>query len=302
MATKMTIGANPALLATILACGSLTIMGLTPASTRAQAAQSQPAPQQPTPASADKDKQPNAAPLAMDTAPQPASSPEEDAASKAVMDTPQTDAAKRIQLAEAFLQKYPTSRYRPTMYQTLVSEYFATQQVPKLLDAADKEVELNPNDAPIMAVAAQTLARTYDPKAPTAVQDLDKAEKYSKRAIEITPTLPKPANLTDDAFAAAKNDTLEMAHGGLGLVYIRQAKYDQAVPELEAAIKADTHPQADPVNFYLLGVAQVHTSHFDAATEAFNKCAAIQSPLQNNCKTSADAAKKQGATQLSAPK
>jgi tetratricopeptide (TPR) repeat protein len=298
----MTTGTNPALFAAILACGGMAIAGLTPNLARGQAAQSQPAQQQQTPAPADKDKQPNAPPLSMDTAPAPTSSPEEDAAYKAVVDTPQTDAAKRIQLAEAFLQKYPTSRYRPTMYQTLVSEYFATQQVPKLLDAADKEVQLNPNDAPVMAVAAQTMARSFDPKAPDAAQTLDKAEQYSKRAIEITPTLPKPANLTDDAFTVAKNDTLEMAHGGLGLVYIRRAKYAEAVPELEAAIKSNTHPQPDPVNLYLLGVADMHTSHFDAATTAFNKCAEIQGPLQTNCKTSADAAKKQGATQLSAPK
>jgi tetratricopeptide (TPR) repeat protein len=303
MATKMTTGTKRALFAAILACGGMAIAGLTPnLAVGGQAAQSQPAPQQQTPAPADKDKQPNPPPLSMDTAPAATSSPEEDAASKAVLDTPQTDAAKRIQLAEAFLQKYPTSRYRPVMYQTLVSEYFATQQVPKLLDAADKEVQLNPNDAPIMAVAAQTLARTYDPKAPNAAQTLDKAEQYSKRAIEITPTLPKPANLTDEAFTVAKNDTLEMAHGGLGLVYIRQAKYTEAVPELEAAIKSNTHPQPDPVNFYLLGVADMHTSHFDEATTAFNKCAEIQSPLQTSCKTSSDAAKKQGATQLSAPK
>jgi tetratricopeptide (TPR) repeat protein len=298
----MTPGTNAARLA-ILVCGGSVIFALTPNLARGgQAAQGQPTQQQQTPAPADKDKQPTAAPLSMDTAPPPASSPEEDAAYKAVVDTPQTDAAKRIQLAEAFLQKYPTSRYRATMYQTLVSEYFATQQVPKLLDAADKEVQLNPNDAPVMAVAAQTIARSYDAKSPDAAQNLDKAEQYSKRAIEITPTLPKPANLTDDAFTVAKNDTLEMAHGGLGLVYLRRAKYAEAVPELEAAIKSNTHPQPDPVNFYLLGVADMHTSHFDAATVAFNKCAEIQSSLQNNCKASADAAKKQGATQLSAPK
>jgi tetratricopeptide (TPR) repeat protein len=299
MSTKRITCANSAVLSAILACGGMAITGLTPQVAGAQAAQSQPA--QPQPAPADKDKPPNAAPLSMDTAP-PAATPEEDAAYKAVMDTPQTDAPKRIQLAEAFLQKYPQSRYRGMMYQTLVSEYFATQQVPKLLDAADHEVQLNPNDAPIMAVAAQTMARSYDPKAPDAAQTLDKAEQYSKRAIDITPTLPKPANLTDEAFNVAKSDTLEMAHGGLGLVYVRRAKYAEAIPELEAAIKANTHPTPDPVNLYLLGVANIHTSHFDAAAAAFSKCAEIQSPLQANCKTSADAAKKQASTQLSAPK
>jgi tetratricopeptide (TPR) repeat protein len=268
----------------------------------AQSAQqgSQPAQQQPPAQQSDKDKQPTPAPLSMDSAPAPASA-EEEAAYKAVTAVPDTDTAKKIQLAEDFLQKYPQSRYRPAMYQSLVSGYFATQQVAKLLDVGDKEIELNPNDAPVLAVVSQTIVRTFDPKAPDAMKRLEKAEQYSKRAIEVTPTLPKPANLTDDAFTNAKNDTLEMAHGGLGLAYVREGKYSEAIPELEESIKANTHGQPDPVNFYLLGIANAKTSHFAAAATAYGKCAAIQSTLQPTCKNGADEAKKQGETQLSAP-
>jgi tetratricopeptide (TPR) repeat protein len=269
------------------------------ASAGAQSGQIQPGQQQQQPpAQPDKDKQPNPAPLSMDNVAAPAS-PEEESASKAIQQA--TDPNKKTQLAEEFLQKYPQSRYRPMMYQMLVSGYFATQQVPKLLDAGEKEIEMNPNDAPVLAVIAQTLARTYNAKAPDAAKQLDKAELYSKRAIEITPTLPKPENLTEEAFNNAKNDTLVMAHGGLGLVYIRRGKFTEAIPELEQSVKADTHPDPDPVNYYLLGVADKQTSHFDAAAAAFSKCAAVQSSLQVTCKSGAEDAKKQGSTQLSAP-
>lgn len=262
-----------------------------------QSGQSQPSQQQqPAPAQSDKDKQPNPAPLAMDNA---AASPEEESAYKAVQQT--TDPNKRTQLAEDFLQKYPQSRYRATMYQSLVSGYFATQQVPKMLEAGEKEIEINPNDAPVLAVMGQTLARTYNPKTPDAAKQLSKAEQYSKRAIEITPTLPKPENLTEEAFNNAKNDTLVMAHSGLGLVYIREGKYSEAIPELEQSVKSDTHPDPDPVNYYLLGMADKQTSHFDAAAAAFSKCASVQSSLQAACKSNAEDAKKQGSTQLSAP-
>ena len=280
-------------LTAFLSCGA--------ASGFAQSGQSQPAPQQqPPPTAADKDKQPSPAPLSMDNAPAPApATPEEESASKAVQQA--TDPNKKIQLAEDFLQKYPQSRYRPTMYQALVSGYFATQQVPKMLEAGEKEVEINPNDAPVLAVMGQALARTYNAKAPDAAKQLDKAELYSKRAIEITPTLPKPETLTEEAFNNAKNDTLVMAHSGLGLVYIRRGKFSEAIPELEQSVKADTHPDPDPVNYYLLGVADKQTSHFEAAAAAFSKCAAVQSTLQAACKSSAEEAKKQGSSQLSAP-
>jgi tetratricopeptide (TPR) repeat protein len=284
------------LLAALLLCGGAP----TRAQSGQQSGQSQPGQQQQQPpAQQDKDK-PNPQPLSMDNAPAPApASPEEESASKAVQQA--ADANKKVQLAEDFLQKYPQSRYRATMYQALVSGYFATQQVPKMLDAGEKEIEVNPNDSPVLAVMAQTLARTYNAKAPDAAKQLEKAELYAKRAIEITPTLPKPENLTDDAFNKAKSDTLVMAHGGLGLVYIRRGKYSEAIPELEQSVKADTHPDPDPVNYYLLGVADKQTSHFDAAAAAFSKCATVQSSLQATCKSGADEAKKQGSSQLSAP-
>jgi len=283
-------------LAALLLSGSG--VGVARSAQSAQGSQSAPAQQQQP---SDKDKQPNPPPLSMDAAPPVATTPEEEAAYKAFQAAPPTDVNKKIQLAEDFLKKYPQSRYRPAAYQSLVSGYFATQQVPKLLDAGDKEIALNPNDAPVLAVVAQTIARTFDAKAPDADQQLQKAETYSKRAIEIIPTLPKPASLSDDAFTIAKNDTLEMAHSGLGLVYVRRGKFTEAIPELEQSIKANTHPQADPVNYYLLGMADSKTSHFDAAVNAFTKCAAIQSGLQPTCKAGADEAKKAGASQLSAP-
>ncbi len=282
---------------TLVGAGALTVFLLCQAaSVEAQSGQQPPPPSQQQPP-ADKDKQPNPAPLSMDNA--PAASPEEDSASKTVQQT--TDPNKRIQLAEDFLKKYPQSRYRASMYQSLVSAYFATQQVPKMLEAGEKEVELNPNDAPVLAVMGQALARTYNAKAPDAAKQLDKAEQYSKRAIEITPTLPKPENLTDEAFGNAKNDTLVMAHSGLGLVYIRRGKFSEAIPELEQSVKADSHPEPDPVNYYLLGVADKQTSHFEAAAAAFSKCATVPSTLQATCKSGAEDAKKQSSTQLSAP-
>jgi tetratricopeptide (TPR) repeat protein len=289
---------------TWVSAGALTAMllsggGIAAARDTQYGGQGQPAQQQPPPQQNTKDKQPNAAPLSMDAAP-PASA-EEEAAYKAIDTAPATDVNKKIQLAEDFLQKYPQSRYKPMLYQTLVSGYFATQQVPKLLDVGDKEIQMNPNDAPVLAVVAQTIARTFNAKAPDAEQQLEKAEQYSKRAIEVVPTLPKPVNLTDDAFVTAKNETLGMAHGGLGLVYIRKAKYQEAISELEQSIKSDAQAQPDPVNYYLLGLANDKTSHFEAAATAFTKCAAIQSSLQATCKGGAEESKKHASTQLSAP-
>ncbi len=241
-------------------------------------------------------------PINVDKNAPPAVNPEEEAAFKAVEDVPQNNPNKKIELAEGFIQKYPQSRHRPGIYQLLVNEYFITQQPQKLVEAGEKEIEINANDAAVLAVMAQTLARTYKPGMPDGDAQLDKAELYAKRAIEVTPTLPKPAEMTDEAFDGAKRDALSMAHGGLGLVDVRRGKFGDAIPEFEESIKNDRHPDPDPVIYYLLGLSDDRTSHFDAAVAAYTKCAAVQSSLQANCKASADNSKKKAATELSAPK
>jgi hypothetical protein len=61
-------------------------------------------------------------------------------------------------------------------------------------------------------------------------------------------------------------------------------------------------PTPDPVNFFLLGLANTKASHFDDAIAAYDKCALAINPMQDTCKKAAEEAKKLAATQLSAPK
>jgi tetratricopeptide (TPR) repeat protein len=186
------------------------------------------------------------------------------------------------------------------VYVALVFEYQQIGQVPKMVEYGEKELELAPNDVSTLAMLGQTLPRRLPGNPSDAAQVLSKAEKYSKQAIEIAPTLPKPAEITDEQFDKAKNQSLAMAHSGLGLIFVRRGKYAEAIPELEQAVKIDPNP--DPVNYYLLGLANKNASHFDDAVAAFNRCVAIPGSMQAKCKSSADEAKKLASTQLSSPK
>ncbi len=258
-----------------------------------QGGQSQPPAQQ-----TDKSKTPEVTPLTLD-APPPVSA-EEDTAYKAFAAVIPDDSAKKIEVGEAFLLKYPESRYKPLVYGVLTNAYLYAGNLQKMLEYGEKEIAIAPNDVSTLALLGQNLPRKWDSSAPNAMQLLAKAEQYSKQAIEIAPTLTKPEGITDEAFASAKNVALAMAHSGLGLVYVRRGKNAEAIPELEQAIKVD--PNQDPVNFYLLGMANKVTSHFDDAISVFNKCAAMTGPLQVTCKAQAEDAKKLSTTQLSAPK
>ena len=266
----------------------------------AQGSQSQPG-QQPGTTAKDQKPADSGSTLAIPTT-QPPVSAEEDAAAKAFQAMPNTDLPKKIAAGEDFLTKYPESRYRSAVYSALTMAYIQSGNTAKAFEMGDKEVALKPDDVQILAILSQTITRSINAGTPEPAKQLAKAETYAKRAIELTPTLPKPEGMADQTFIVAKNETLTMAHSGLGLAYLREGKFNEAIPELEQSVKIDPNPTPEQANLYLLGVANQKASHFDEAVMVFNKCAAMAGQLQGPCKTAADEAKKQSTTQLSTPK
>src|SRR5256884_6117547 len=91
-----------------------------------QGSQSQP----PAP-STDKSKTPDVTPLSLDSAPPPVSA-EEDAAFKAFQAVPMNDAKQKIQSGEAFLQKYPETRYKSGVYAPLAFSAFRDRKSTRL--------------------------------------------------------------------------------------------------------------------------------------------------------------------------
>src|SRR5215469_3016787 len=102
--------------------------------------QQQPSQQQPQ-----TNKPADVTPLTLDS-PAPVNA-EEEAAIKAFRDAPLSDPAKKDQIGEDFVSKYPQSRYRSEIYAFLVRGYLAQGQVDKMEVVGDKEIELNGNDA-----------------------------------------------------------------------------------------------------------------------------------------------------------
>lgn len=284
---------SAALLAGLM-IGGATTYGQAPSA----APSTNPAPQAP----ADKDKTPpTGAPLTLDATPPPVSA-EEDAAIKVFRDAPLSDVPKKLQAGEDFLKKYPESRYRSEVYGFQVRGYMAIGQIDKMQAAGEKELEIVPNDAQTMAIMGSSMPRSMPSNLtePQKLQLLAQAEAYSRKALELMPTLVKPAGVTDEQFITAKNQIQAMAYAGLGLVAFRRSKFQDAIPNLEQAAKFD--PDPDPVIYFVLGLSNEKASHFDDAITAFTKCAAIQSSLAPTCKSGIDEAKKLGSTQLSVPK
>ena len=203
----------------------------------------------------------------------------------------------QIKLGEGFLKKFPQSHYLAGVYSQLTTAYFKEGQQDKMYEAGNKALELNPNNVDVLALFAMAVPRRVTSATPAAdaAQQYQKAEAYARHAIELIPNLAKPEGIDDATFEKAKNDELSMAHSGLGLIALRRQKYEDARNELTQAVQLASIP--DPVDYYLLGNADVQASYYNDAVAAYEKCA-LDGPLIPQCKAAADRAKQDAATKL----
>jgi tetratricopeptide (TPR) repeat protein len=220
----------------------------------------------------------------------------EEAAYKAFLASQNGDPAARIQLGEEFAGKFPASQYLPGVYGVLTSSYFATGNTDKMFTAGSKAIQLDPQNADVMALLAMAISRRVKPTTPDGAQQLQTAETYGHRAIEIIPTMAKPDTVDDATFEKAKNDKLALAHSGLGLIDIDSKKFEDARTELTQAVQLASSP--DPVDYYLLGNADVQANYYNDAVAAYGKCA-DSGPLAVQCKARAESAKHDAATKIS---
>lgn len=204
------------------------------------------------------------------------------------------DWMKVIELGEAFVAKFPMSYYTEPVYSMLTAAYLNTNQTDKMIDAGNKALALNPDDVSVLPILAWAIPRRVQGNSP----DLQKAQQYAHHGLELIAALQKPEKASDADFEKSKNESNSMCHDGLGVADVKTGKYDDAVTELKQAIMLAAMP--DPVDFYLLAVADENTSHFTDATANFTKCAAA-GPMQTQCKAGIEDVKKKSKDSLEAP-
>jgi tetratricopeptide (TPR) repeat protein len=221
--------------------------------------------------------------------------PEEEAAYKAFYDLKSDSLDQVIKSGEQFVQKYPTSLHTEGVYAKLAQAYFNAQNYDKMQAAADKALNLNPDDVNVLVLIGWFIPHNYNPEDLGAENRLDKAEKYETHALAVLASLSKPAGITDEQFETTKTALTSQAHSGLGLIYFRRQQYDNSVKELQQATQIGTSP--DPVDYYVMGVELKQLNRLADAADAFQKCGNIAGGLQGRCKQMADESKKNAATQ-----
>jgi tetratricopeptide (TPR) repeat protein len=207
------------------------------------------------------------------------------------------DARQRVNLGEAFVTAFPNSMYAGAVLGHLAMDYMNVNDVDKMIATGEKALAADPNNIDVLPMMAFAIPRRNG----STAQQLEAAMNYARRAINILGAMPKPAEFDDATFTKLKNQKLAQSRSGMGTAYFKTGHFDEAITELTQAVKLDP-AEPDPVDYYVLGLANDRASHFTDAVAAFDKCASLPSTLQANCKNLSAETKKKAANSLEAPK
>src|ERR1700675_1240683 len=114
----------------------------------------------------------------------------------------QQDPAAKISGFEAFLTQYPNTVMKEEALEQLMGAYQATNNVPKMIETAQKVLQANPNN--LKALALLVVGKRITAKTP---QDLADAAQSGEKGLQVLPTWPKPEGMADADFQKFKTQT-----------------------------------------------------------------------------------------------
>lgn len=221
--------------------------------------------------------------------------PAEEAAYKTFHEANSNDAKDVVSKGEAFLTKYPSSRYDGLVYSRLTTAYMQLGMEDKMFAAGQKALELVPDNVDVLPVMAMTTSRRINTGEIDAEQKLRMTETYARQGIQLLNAAQKPADMPEADFDKARDEKLAMCHSGLGLVDYDRQKYTEATQEFEEAVKLEGEP--DPVDQYLLGNSFMAAKQYGQAVTALEACAKPGGQMEGPCKKVLENAKRAAATQ-----
>ena len=147
-----------------------------------------------------------------------------------------TDPAAKATAAEAFLTKYPQSSVKNTVLEQLLAAYAQANNAPKALEAADRLLQVDPNN--IRALALETsLLKTQGDNAtdPAAKQTAyDKASDAASRGLKAT----KPTAVSDTDWAAIQKQVTPYFYSAIGIDALTKKDSAGAIAAYTSELKA----------------------------------------------------------------
>jgi tetratricopeptide (TPR) repeat protein len=169
----------------------------------------------------------------------------------------QSSPAAKAAAIEAFLTKYPNSVVKQDMLEQLMAAYQATGNLDKTVDAANRLLQVDPNNLRALAIyvyikKSQAAQKTTPADAQPLLDDAAAKAQTGLNA-------PKPANMSDADYQKLKAATTPIFYSAIALDDENKKDYAGAVEafrkELQAVDPASTQSGPSLNDTYLLGQA-----------------------------------------------
>src|SRR5580692_3645979 len=181
--------------------------------------------------------------------------------------------AKRAESLTRFAQLFPDSQFANQALGVAATSYQQAQNMPEMLEVANGLLAKDPNNIGMLLL----LSDDYGEKG----EQLDKAEAYAKKVIDLLTTAQKPEGATDEQWQQQVSLQKGLALSCLGQVNIEKKDNEQAVQNLKAAsqlLKPDEGSYGR--NQYRLGFALLNLKRNAEAKDAFTQSASVNSPYK----------------------
>lgn len=147
-----------------------------------------------------------------------------------------TDPAAKATAAEAFLTKYPQSSVKNTVLEQLLAAYSQANNAAKALEAADRLLQVDPNNIRALAIQTSLLKSQGDTATDPAAKQTayDKAADAANRGLKAT----KPAALADADWATIQKQVTPYFYSAIGIDALTKKDSAGAVAAYTAELKA----------------------------------------------------------------
>jgi tetratricopeptide (TPR) repeat protein len=185
----------------------------------------------------------------------------------------QSDPKAKATGIEAYLTAYPNSAVKQEMLGILMAAYGAVPDIAKALDAADRILQIDPNN--LRALYVEALIRkgnadsVTDPAAKQAV--LDAAAGYAQKGIAAL-AMPKPVNIPDADYKALKTAATPALYSTIGLAALNKKDTATAIDAYKNELAFVPVAQTESPNGQLPDVYQLGEAYYQSTPPDLLDC------------------------------
>ena len=167
----------------------------------------------------------------------------------------QTNPQLKSQGLEAFLQTYPNSVMKEDALEQLMVAYQQANDAKKTMDAANRVLQVNPNNIRALALLAGYNRQIALQGGPQAVQSAQQAEQYGQKGLQALQSMQKPEGMNDADFVKLHNNFTAIFDGAVAFGALQKKDFATAQKDFREAVGDETQP--DLVDVYQLATADL---------------------------------------------